>query len=210
MKVEAVLSLLAREARPLFQEWAKTGSCILSTRVAVDVCHELGFRAEALSASVVVYNPALAARLARGEPPPQTPEDVLAAWDADRCWSVGIGSGASPDAKVLLRDTRARRWPGHLVALVDETWVLDLALYQFSRPERDIRLEPFFWRVTDAAASPLQLNGCLLYYLPRPEDRSYLDSPDWQTHRPTLTNSLVGTVRPVRRGPLQFPRECHP
>jgi len=93
----AIVAALLELARPELLRVFRRDSCIVSTRVALDVLKTFGIAARPLSVKAVVYNAPYAARLERGMPLPAS-ADELACWvREDGAWSVGLGF-PNPDA----------------------------------------------------------------------------------------------------------------
>lgn len=193
-QTERVLARMVERVPPLLTEFGyERGSCILHTRLAVDVLRELGIRARPMAARVIVGN-ASWARLGRqlGRLP------TSAEW-GDETWCVGIGFGEDPR-----RDRPG--YDGHVFAVVDERWALDLTLDQTSRPAHGMRLAPHFWEASPeflAGDEPMALRApdeSIAIYYAEPEERGYLTVPDWTMPR------KVGRAFPAREQVLAMVR----
>jgi hypothetical protein len=160
-------------------------SCILHTRIAVDVLRQLGVRARPLAARVTAGNAswtALCKQLNRYPLPDE--------W-SDETWCLGIGFGADP------RKERPG-YDGHVIAVVNERWGLDLTLDQASRPAKGMRFAPHYWRVTpeflrgDAIDALATTDGSIVVYQALPEERGFLTVPDW-----TLARKVGASINPT-------------
>jgi hypothetical protein len=176
------------------------GCCVAAARLACDVlgdCYHM--RVRPLVVEAHVFNPVITAKLtAKGRAPSSAEE--CQQWGAEGGWSESgwwITIGCRQD-----RDVVSGGWPGHLVAVVNETCLLDLALVQASRPHKGIRLAPLvagvnaaFLAGNEGAVAVWVVNGCQVEYQAYPHDTSYRAFPAWQT----LSGRRRETVRLVRR-----------
>jgi hypothetical protein len=87
------------------ERYGSRQSCVVSTRVAVEVANYFGLSGRALPVTVAAWN--------------------------DR-WGVGTGGTGE------LRDGGV--WDGHLVLILGERWLVDLAADQFDRTARGLRV----------------------------------------------------------------------
>ena len=97
--------------------------------------------------------------------------------ESDQVWGIGLGMSEIP--------AEAGNWSGHLVALVENKYLLDLSIDQASRPERGLLLEPFFIEVPSgfmqgSGISVTTSQGAELQYWARPADKSFLQAGDWR------------------------------
>jgi hypothetical protein len=170
----------ARAAPPFVLPLSGQGCCIAAARVACDVLGDAyHMRVRPLTVEAHVFNPVIAAKIA-AEGRPLTSPEVAELWDEGAWW---ITVGCRRD-----RDVVPGMWPGHLVAVVNDACLLDLALVQASRPHKGIRLAPLVAGVNAAflaghegAVAVWEFNGCQLEYQAYPHDTSYRASPFWQT-----------------------------
>jgi hypothetical protein len=108
-------------------------SCIESAAAAVDVLRAGGIWVQVLAVTVLVFN-AIGWQLHGQGILPGLSSTEMAVWSLYDAWSVGIGTLTdvpSPGA-----------YGGHLVALVENRWLLDLAIDQASRPDHGVTLSP--------------------------------------------------------------------
>lgn len=193
------VSFLVKHARTEILRVARPDSCIFSTRVAVMFCKELGITARAMSVRAAVFNSALVERYDRqtvtnGLPP--TAQEMKA-WQHEpgaACWSVGVGYG----------DAKPGAFAGHLVAIVEDRFLLDLSIDQADRPERGIVLEPLWIERVEPGllrgSSPQVMRnsvGCALRY-ERHDNDSWMGSPDW-TERDRWDGLVRGLVERFKR-----------
>jgi hypothetical protein len=155
--------------------------CLGATRIAVDVLARLQIAARPLVVKIAVHNPALAAK---GRPPQSSEESRL--WrERDGAVMARCGGGTS---------ARQGNWPGHLVAIALERFLIDLSLPQMNRPDRQIELARLLCPVSSEflsgrAALSLLMNDCRVFYDALPDDQSYVGVGDWhldRTHQPAI------------------------
>jgi hypothetical protein len=160
-------------------------TCILHTRVAVDTLRSFGVRARGLAAQVMIGNSVWADDCRRLNRLPAS----SAEW-SEHSWCLGIGFGADP------RKERPG-YDGHVIAVVNDRYGLDLTIDQAARPQHDIDLRPHFWKLApgfaagDAQEAFVVTGGSVVIYRPMPEDRAFLTAPDW------LMAPKAGTVNPT-------------
>jgi hypothetical protein len=100
-------------------------SCIESAAAAIDVLRASGVWVQVLAVTVLVFN-ALGWQLhGQGILPGLSPIE-MAVWSLYDAWSAGIGTLTDVPGLGV--------YGGHLVALVENRWLLDLAIDQASRP----------------------------------------------------------------------------
>lgn len=167
-------------------------SCILSTRLATFVLRDQGVRARPLACQLMAGNAAWAKRCAetldREDRWPTEDE-----WTPEM-WAVGVGYGRDP------RDGDGRRrYDGHLIAIVENRYGLDLTRDQTSRPQRGFTTTPGYFPVTPEflSGSPLAFwdGDAFMRYDPMPDERSFLTAPDWQEPARQRNSGAV----PIRR-----------
>lgn len=160
---EAIPFLLGR-GREIILETFEPTSCIISTRVAVEVLKVFGIRARGQAVKVEALNP-------------RAVLDVEAKATEPRLgsWIVGVeGTGQ--------HDYDQNSWDGHLVAIFEDTKgevLVDVSADQFARPAKDIHAEPLAIRLTGGwPVGRLWPNGSALAYSPI-RSRSYRQSSNW-------------------------------
>ncbi len=123
-RTELIIEGLVHVARPFLLQYYPEDSCVLSTRISIEVLKRHGISARPLPVRVKAFN-ALAHSLLVEKKWEQLKTD-------DAAWSVALGY-----------DTREiGKFNGHLVAYVEEQYLVDLSISQISRPERNLPLEP--------------------------------------------------------------------
>lgn len=157
-------------------------SCIGSTRTVIRVLKHFGYEAQPFPCRAFIYNPAFVKAIERGERPP---EDTIARsqWmDNMGAWSVGVGF--QPDDAV--------KYVGHLAAVLPERKLLiDASLDQANRPHKNILIPPVVVaKVTDEFLRSEDVveygvNGMRVVYEPRPEDRAWRESTNWNNSSQT-------------------------
>lgn len=155
--------------------------CIASTRVAIEAFRHFGVQATAVKASLMVFNPPMARWIQEHRRLPAGQEEIDALFSANPSfWSVGLGFPANPQPE--------RKWPGHLVAMVDQKYLFDTSLDQAARGDKQIDLP----RVLVSSLSPSFLKGgvisvekadSLLFYRSNPKDVSFQSAPAWRDRR---------------------------
>ena len=187
----AALSTIAKITREECRTVWGSRTCIITTRVLIQVLEYFGQPARPQPVIVAVINQAAIDYLDQhpGTPPDEWPPQA---------WSVGVnGTGISNPA--------TKNWDGHLVALLDdatgEHWLIDASLDQLSRPERGIELEPAVLLLNrpwdgrrESWTSPY---GALIYEAtPTPGD--WRHSPDWRSQRAQVQRVAGAAIRRLR------------
>lgn len=170
MKPTEVLNFLTTRGVEIIREDFTARSCILSTRVAVEVLRSLGAPAYPVAVKLDVAN----------EPAQRA---MLEGWGNDRARVFREGAKwiAVECSGVLDRETH--EWDGHLVACHPgperSTVLVDLTLDQMSRPMYGINLKPWW---TLAREWPVVVvddeRGLVLQYR-KTDVRSYREARDW-------------------------------
>lgn len=169
---EQIVEAFALIARPIIRQASyDLDSCLVATRIAVDVFHHFGLRARPLMARMKIFN---AAAL---EPTCGSATGRAAAAAPEAC-IVFIGYGNEPVPPGYI--------PGHLVTVVEGAILVDAVADQANLPNTGIelpgvllhRVHPAFL----AGLSPLYggWNGCTVAYEATPSNRSYSSTPDWR------------------------------
>lgn len=187
-RLERALELLCRSTPDLLERWGfMPDSCVLMTRVAVLALTSLGVRATPFPVRMDVYSPGWLRAMQEGWDPTQA---AMPAWSVDqlqayRAWVVQVGH---PDGEHRLRPNGRRGFNAHLLALVENRYLVDTTLHQAARPKHDIAVAPH-WFPADRGmlrgelTTQVILDGSLIQYR-RLDDPSYLSAPDWIEVRP--------------------------
>lgn len=196
---------LTKHARPILLEHLSVDSCIESTAVGLDVLRAHGVRCRELSVHVGIFNAAGWKLYQQGLLYGHGPAEQ-SVWDLTGAWSVGVG----------LVDTdvpKPGRFGGHLVALVENRWLLDLSIDQAARLHRGILLEPLLAPVADVA----ELERGLVYTGPddqhvvyklsqAPWKDSYKLTRPWRDRR--QRTFLAGLVERAHRADTERMQPC--
>lgn len=142
---------------------------VTATRVVFDVLRKHNFKVTPMAVDARVYNPLYTQKMR----PPETDEEANT-WLEEGCWSVVLGN--SPKV--------ANKWPGHLVAIVNDICIIDLAIVQAYRPDKNIIVNPVFAEINEAFINGeiqrgVDNNGCLIVYKTLPESQDYTKYKDW-------------------------------
>jgi hypothetical protein len=179
-----MLRLFAAVAKKRILEEYRPDCCIAAAKITIKVFNHFGVDGVPLMVNTYIFNKAYAEAVERGDDPPK--EKNVALFDEwlakHKAWAIGLG--------VPHEDRPVKGWgsgAGHVVVVQPEyNDIIDVTLDQANRPEHDIFLPPFF------AGSYLPgfpegrepawyyVNGNMIQYIARPDDKSYLTSPDWQ------------------------------
>lgn len=173
-------------------------TCVLHTRVGLDVCRALGLNAKPLPVKTLIYNAEYVRRMLElGRHPT---EEEAQPWFEAGAWAMGAGvrgADRAPNGRV--------GYNGHLVLAVEGRWLVDLSLDQFTRPAKDIILRYGYFEapafVTGAADDyGVEVNGSMVAYL-RHDDRTFLRAPDWI--EPNVNDPwTVDAINELRAGSL--------
>ena len=128
-----------------------------------------------------ITNPAFTRRRASAALPP-TQEQVEKWGRQDGSFQASIGFDLKQEGK---------GWPGHLVVIVPDavdgrTLMFDLTIMQAEQPQHDIHLRPVILAVKPEFLNGeqpfgLKVNGCQVMYKASPNDKSYEETPVWQS-----------------------------
>jgi hypothetical protein len=167
---EEIVEAFAMIARPIIRHASNDwDSCIVATRIAVDVFHHFGLRARALVTRKQIFN---AAAL---EP---------------TCGSVTVSDDTAPEACIVLigydNAVSHGNFSGHLVAVVEGEILVDAVADRANLPNTGIELPGVLLHTVDpdflAGHSLLygSHSGCTVAYEASPNERSYASTPDWR------------------------------
>lgn len=187
-------ALLTRQVT--FDNFEAINTCILTTRIGIEVLDRFGLKARPQPVHVLVQN-MKAYHLGEQRVPVDT-------WPDD-AWSVGVSPGQEP---------RPRHWPGHLVIMLRQPGqprvLIDLTADQFDRPERDLKVEgPVFmnivgdWTPADPLATIIrgadETPRTIVSYQPMPPGdvayRTWQDSKDGRADVSEFVDSIEKVLR---------------
>ncbi|MBD2461047.1 hypothetical protein H6G89_08330 [Oscillatoria sp. FACHB-1407] len=172
-------------------------SCIATSKLLLQVLHELGIQARPIPNTVLVMNQPYAANVNRIGRLPQGKE--LETWSKqDNSYSVGLGFGmGSPD-----------RWTGHLgilVTIANSNLLIDASVDQVNSPKRLLAIEPPVIApvpeqfATREASVMVEQNQCLLIYTSKPGNDSFRQTPAWMhSFAPKIILERAGLLNPVQ------------
>jgi hypothetical protein len=188
MTVEEVLKVYARIARPVILEYFRKDSCIASTRITVEVFSRLGFKAMPFPCTVQIYNNKFREIFEREKHWPTKKE--MGKWVTKGAWGIGIGFG----------DDRKEGYLGHMVAIVENRYLVDSSLDQAERPNKEIYLPAILvtevnrdFRRGKKELTIVNERGTVMVYEPRIKDRKWEATPDWtkiSRHTPAIERIL--------------------
>lgn len=188
-RTQAVMNRLLTVMPPIMREIGfSQRTCILQTRIATVVLGELGFRVRPLACTLVAGNAAWAKLMDELGRMPTAEE-----WsDRDDVWCLGI----TPDG------CDGPGYNGHVIAVVEERYGLDLTIDQADRPKYGMRFTPHHF-----AASPAFLagdepavfthEGSWVRYEAMPGEKGFLRAADWT--EPVKTGGRAARVNPLPR-----------
>jgi hypothetical protein len=175
-KLAAVMNAACR----VFARRYRPDSCIAAARVLVDVFDRLHAKVRPLAVVVDVFNPAMVTRAeAEGGRLPADTEEYRRWIEESGCWWLTLGGGTDPEPG---------KWPGHVGVVAWESVLIDLTLPQATRQQRGIVLAPAAVQVgreflDGSDRRVVMMNSSELHYQARPDDRSFMKSPDWCDRR---------------------------
>lgn len=173
-----IITAFIDEAGPVFAQHFTRNCCINATRVLIDVLGHFKVKAVPLSVNCVVHNKLLVDFL-KEHGGGGTEEELDVAY-ANGAWGVRI------DEKV---PEEPGGWAGHLVAIVQDKWLVDASAGQLSRPDKGILLPPIL--LSPASRRFLKGSqmcvldgpaGAVLLYKAKPSDKSFEAAPGFRHH----------------------------
>jgi hypothetical protein len=157
----------------------KTNSCILATRIGLEVGQYFGFSWRALPVDLAAFNDTGFAAFEAGIP--------VADWPAG-AWSVGSA------CENRLGDDG---WSGHLIVQANR-WLLDLSASQYARPHKDINIQPWLMEINDAESPWLAgQDGLHMVLKPRPDITIYRKARDWRLNYRSLAAETIRALKQV-------------
>jgi len=167
-----MLEIVARVAPNAIMRKYKDTCCIAAARVVTEVLKKLHFKD--VRPFVVEANIFNEVYVRKGRTP-QSDEEAQQ-WLTEGAWQVVMGDRKEP--------SNPGQWAGHLAVLLHEEYLLDIAIFQASRPQKQINLHPIFTSVPPDFVKGedkcgLMFNNCMVVYVPYPNDKSYEAAKDW-------------------------------
>lgn len=196
-EVDAIVDALDREAHAEIDRvfGHADASCMTCTRAILDTLDLFAVPARPLTVWATVTNAAYERLLSASEQRSVQELGLPRAWRAAGAFRIDIGH---PDDRAEAGDSG---WPGHLVALVDERLVLDIAIEMANAPAAGIALTSVIIPVPPGwVAGELELAGdvgtATVRYRARPGVTTYTAHPHWTRPHPlALTTRIVSKVR---------------
>lgn len=189
MTIEEVLKVYTRIARPIILEYFRKDSCIASTRITVEVFSRLGFKAIPLACHVQIYNSKFREIFERESHWPTKEE--MGKWITEGAWGIGIGFG----------DKKEQGYLGHLVAIVENRYLIDSSIDQADRPNKEIFFPGIMvtevtrdFRRGKEKHTIINDRGTVMVYEPKIKDRKWETSLDWTViskHTPAIKRILL-------------------
>jgi len=189
MTVEEILKVYTRIARPIILEYFRKDSCIASTRITIEVFSRLGFKAIPFACHVQIFNDKFREIFEREKHWPTKGE--MEKWITQGAWSIGFGYG----------DHKGERYIGHLVAIVENKYLIDSSIDQAERPHKEIFFPAILvtevkrdFRRGKENLTIINDRGTVMVYEPKIKDRKWEVSPDWTVisrHRPAVGRILL-------------------
>jgi hypothetical protein len=173
-EVKIIEALLEFGRHEILREF-RTDSCIVSTRIAIDVLQHFKIKAEAISVSAMVCNPVHVAKVKEIGRQPLTEEEAQE-WANNGAWDVLIGPPKEPGI-------------GHVVALTDTRILIDLSIDQANRPHKNIQVGPLATYVKDDFIDGKNIhlentpNGGVIIYRRRYPETEFRKAVDWHDLR---------------------------
>lgn len=145
--------------------------CIVTARIIIEVLKKLHFKD--VKPFVVEANIFNETYVKKGRTPQS--EEEAQTWLTEGAWQVVLGERT---------EKHEGKWAGHLAVLLNNRYMLDIAILQASRPHKQINLTPIFTTVPENFVRGedkcgLMFNNCMVMYTSYPEDQSYQKAKDW-------------------------------
>jgi hypothetical protein len=156
-------------------KYYKPDCCIAATKIAKLVFEKFRLKVRELPVKVVVANKAYIDTRERTGITPD--EATLKEW-TEKYGAYNLGIGCGPTGK-------PGGWDGHLVPLVNENFLLDIAIVQASRPWYNINPKPLAIDFSEFGKPPdinlvVEVDDCEISYHQNPENLRYRVAPDWK------------------------------
>ena len=184
-----MIEAVAKAAPPILRRYYKEDCCIIATRVVIEVLKKLHFKN--VKPFVIEANIFNEVYVRKGRTPAN--EEEAQEWLKEGAWQIVLGDRV---------DNVKGKWPGHLVVLINDQYMLDVAIYQACRPNKNIYLEPLFTKVFEDFVKgedrcQLMYSNCLIIYQAFQNDKSYQNVKDWQdlSRSKMAVNEIYSEVR---------------
>lgn len=179
-----MIEAIAVAAPKILSKYYREDCCIVATRIIIEVLKKLHFKD--VKPFVIEANIFNEIYVKKGRTP-QSDEEAQE-WLKDGVWQIVLGDRS--------KKTEGK-WDGHLVVLINNKYMLDVAVYQACRPHKQINLDPIFTTVPEDFINgedkcQLMFNNCLIVYVSYPQDKTYQSSKDW--YDLSRSKQVVGEV----------------
>lgn len=166
-----ILETIAKIAPNAILRKYKETCCIAGARIIIEVLKKLHFKnIKPFTVEANIFNEVY---VKKGRTP-QSDEEAQQ-WLTEGCWQIVLGD----------REEKIEgRWPGHLVVLINDQYLLDVTIFQATRPHKGIHLTPVLTTVPEDFIKGedkcgLMYNNCMIIYTSYPTDDSYKTARDW-------------------------------
>lgn len=167
-----ILEAYAEEAPKEIYRHYRGDSCLVSTRISLEVLKKLHFKdVRTMAVEVNIFNPLYSSK---GRLPESHEE--AEAWKAEGAWQIVVGD--------MTVEHPPDYWPGHIVTIVNGTTMIDLSIAAAGRADKNIVMRPVLTTVPECFVKgedkcALMVNDCMVIYEPRIKDVSYQGIKDW-------------------------------
>ncbi len=176
----------------------KENCCIAGSRIVMEVLKKLHFRdVKPITVEANVFNEVY---VKKGRTP-QSQEEAEA-WRDEGAWQVVLG-----DRTQVIPE----KWPGHLALVIDGEYLLDVTIFQGTRPLKQIFLNPILTTIPEAFVKGedkcgLMYNNCMIVYASYPNDKSYQTAKDWWDVKRSkdIVSEIYSDVKKVIAGKLKL------
>lgn len=134
-KLDILLKLYQDIAPRIIYSKYRADCCLSATRITIEVLSAFGFTAWPMTTSTMIMN-AKMFQLARLKGDMPDTKEELDAWVEQGAWA--LGSDGRRQNVALQPSADPDGWAWHLVALVNDEYIVDASSRQMNRPERDI------------------------------------------------------------------------
>jgi hypothetical protein len=166
-----ILSAYMDAACNMLPKYYKTDCCIASSKIAIEILSKFHFKVRPLTVQITVLNPIIGSIL---QEEGKLPDDEEVARRGG--WIMIVGSR---------QESQPKKWPGHLIPIVEEKAIIDVSLVQANRPHKKINLHPLLIQIAEPGflkgtkTECLMIKGCHLEYRAFPDDKTYVTAKDW-------------------------------
>jgi hypothetical protein len=168
MNVKTFLNNYVETVNRIRPKYMNSDCCIAIARINQIILEDYHFKVQPVTVQLEIFNEAF---VKKGRPPKD--EHETRAWADEGVWKIVLGWRQNKLAP--------GKWPGHLVSIVNNQHLLDITITQATRPHKNINLEPLVI-ATINFSKPLCIRDrdTYLFYDFFWNDKTYLNSPDWQ------------------------------